>query len=398
MLEGTTTITSSNKKTIMIVIPYYYPGYKAGGVLRAVVNLVDWIGDQYDFWILTQDRDLGDSQAYTDYPTGEWIRVRGANVRYEPYSPQRISDWVRIIKSIDYDLLLIESLLFSVSSYLFVLLRFGRLPKRPVLVSTNGMLGGGALSLKSHKKTLWIGILKLLGIHQLVDWKATSPIEKAEIQDAFDSQMDNIFVAPYFPPKLSADDLPAITVKPPKAKCLRLIFLSRISPKKNLNFALEVLRHVKYPVVYDIYGPIEDQAYWEECQTLIKSLPPNIEVNYKGTLEHQEVVNTFHQYHGFLFPTLSENYGYVLAEALSAGCVLITSDQTPWRDLESKQVGWDIPLSDRERYIRMINELAEMSEEQFTNWSSQAQAYAIESNEKSAMENPTVAMLESILD
>jgi glycosyltransferase involved in cell wall biosynthesis len=46
-----------------------------------------------------------------------------------------------------------------------------------------------------------------------------------------------------------------------------------------------------------------------------------------------------------VLPTYNENFGYVILEALLAGCPVILSDQPPWRDLEARQVGWTIPLA-----------------------------------------------------
>ena len=46
----------------------------------------------------------------------------------------------------------------------------------------------------------------------------------------------------------------------------------------------------------------------------------------------------------FFFPAHGENYGHVIAEAMAAGCPVLISDQTAWRNLEEKGAGWDLPL------------------------------------------------------
>jgi glycosyltransferase involved in cell wall biosynthesis len=53
-------------------------------------------------------------------------------------------------------------------------------------------------------------------------------------------------------------------------------------------------------------------------------------------------------------PTRGENFGHVFLEAWSAGVPVLVSDQTPWRGLESLQVGWDIPLDDPEQFVRKL--------------------------------------------
>ena len=38
---------------------HYLPGYKAGGPIRSIANMVDQLGDEFDFRIVAGDRDLG---------------------------------------------------------------------------------------------------------------------------------------------------------------------------------------------------------------------------------------------------------------------------------------------------------------------------------------------------
>ena len=46
----------------------------------------------------------------------------------------------------------------------------------------------------------------------------------------------------------------------------------------------------------------------------------------------------------FILPTYSENFGIAIAEALACGTPVITTQGTPWKELESYQCGWWIPI------------------------------------------------------
>ena len=77
----------------------------------------------------------------------------------------------------------------------------------------------------------------------------------------------------------------------------------------------------------------------------------------------------------FLFPTGGENFGHVILEALCAGCPVLVSDQTPWRDLEAKGVGWDYPLDEPQRFRSTIDELVGMGDAEFQRRARSAAAF-----------------------
>ena len=145
-----------------------------------------------------------------------------------------------------------------------------------------------------------------------------------------------------------------------------MLFLSRISYKKNLDFALDILQEIDNEnMVFDIYGPKEDKGYWQKCESILKKIPVNIKVNYKGVVEPEDISAVMSKYQVFLFPTRSENFGHVIVEAMSVGLVPVISNQTPWTELEKFSAGWDIPLDDKNRYVEVIEKLYTMNNEEF---------------------------------
>jgi glycosyltransferase involved in cell wall biosynthesis len=145
-----------------------------------------------------------------------------------------------------------------------------------------------------------------------------------------------------------------------KPGVLRLVFLSRISEKKNLDGTFSMLRDVKGNVLLDIYGPIEDKGYWSICNEIAKDLPDNISITYKGPIAPDEVTSTLAKYDLFVFPTRGENYGHVVAEALVAGTPVLISNRTAFRNLSEKGVGWDLPLESPQYFTEILNRVMEM--------------------------------------
>jgi glycosyltransferase involved in cell wall biosynthesis len=152
--------------------------------------------------------------------------------------------------------------------------------------------------------------------------------------------------------------------------------MSRIVRKKNLDGALSCLAGVQGDVRLTVYGPTEDKTYWNECQRLMRNLPGNIHAGYGGEVRHEDVVSTLAKHHVLLLPTHGENYGCVICEALTAGCPVIISDQTPWRGLAGAGVGWDISLDNRQGLVGALQECVDMAPDVFDGFSKRARTYA----------------------
>ncbi len=155
-----------------------------------------------------------------------------------------------------------------------------------------------------------------------------------------------------------------------------MIFLSRYVRKKNFKWLVDNLNNIEGDLEIDVFGPLEDENYWEETKNSINKLPPNIKVNYRGFIAHEHVLETIFRYHFFVLPTLGENFGHVFVEALAAGCPLLISDKTPWVNLESKRIGWDLPLEDSHKWSEIINLCICLDNVSYTKLSANAREFA----------------------
>ncbi len=65
------------KKRLLVFISFYLPGFKAGGPIKTIQNMVTQLDGDLDFCIVTRDRDLGDTEAYSSIkPVYLWIKIR----------------------------------------------------------------------------------------------------------------------------------------------------------------------------------------------------------------------------------------------------------------------------------------------------------------------------------
>lgn len=127
---------------------------------------------------------------------------------------------------------------------------------------------------------------------------------------------------------------------------------------------------------FNIYGPQEDQAYWRQCESLIDALPKHIQVHSFGAVPPHQVSDIMASHDLFFLPTRGENYGHVIAEALSAGTPVLISDTTAWRDLQQAGVGWDLSLAAEWPYAERINECVAMDAVDYRDWRTKVRRFA----------------------
>ena len=67
-------------KKILILVPYYFPGYRSGGPQQTIKNLVDTFADEASFYIYTQNHDLGIKMPYENIEIKQWIKDDNARI------------------------------------------------------------------------------------------------------------------------------------------------------------------------------------------------------------------------------------------------------------------------------------------------------------------------------
>lgn len=137
---------------------------------------------------------------------------------------------------------------------------------------------------------------------------------------------------------------------------------------KRLDYALDVLATVEIPVEFTIVGPVRDEDYWAACREQMDALPDHVTAEYLGGVPHEQVPDLMARYDLFFLPTAGENYGHVIQEALTAGLPVLISDRTPWRNLEERNLGWDLSLEAPERFRRVIEKIGSMAPVLHQDW------------------------------
>lgn len=356
-------------RKILILMGRYLPGYKDGGPIRSIKNLTDILGDEYDFYIVCQDRDQGDTMPYQNIRYGEWNPVEKAKVWY--VKPEDYTKKLILSLSEGMDVIYVCGFMNGYSLKALSLNRGGRFIDKTFSVAPMGLLTEGAIKQKSFKKKAYIFALKLLGLFDDILWSVTNEEEAEDVKKYLDKHAEYVI----------AEDLPRQNVVEKETgrnveEPLKVVFLSRISPKKNLLGAIQILQNLPESagrVEFTVCGPCEDREYWELCKAEMEKLPETVAWNYKGEIKTDEVQKEFSLHDVFFFPTLGENYGHVIFEAMSAGCIPVISDRTPWRP---DNYGYAIELEDKKLFAETIAKLSNMKPEEIEELSANARLSA----------------------
>jgi glycosyltransferase involved in cell wall biosynthesis len=206
------------------------------------------------------------------------------------------------------------------------------------ILAPRGMLGAGALEIKPLKKFIFLSLARNLDFFRGVEFHASTEEEVREVNMHVPGK--KVFVARNFSdPTLQ----PLPTTNP--SGSVNLLCLGRVHPIKNLLFAVEILSKMNLKgkkVSVNIVGPSEDKKYLD---SLLQLSNTGLEVTYSGAVSHQGLREVFKNTHYLLMPTMHENYGHAIIESWGFGRPVLLSDNTPWRDLQEKGLGYCTPLN-----------------------------------------------------
>lgn len=364
----------NNRKKILVFIDWYKPGFKAGGPIQSCANLVEHLSPYFEFYVVTRNTDYCETVPYSSVKSNAWNKLKnGEQVYYISQDCLKAATIKKLCKQTEFDTAYIN----GVYSFYFSLLPLFYLKGKKtvkLLVAARGMLAQSAINIKANKKKIFLWLTKRLGFFTGVTFQASTIEEQAAIALALGKET-KIVLAENFSKKVKATTLP---VKTKEKGTVRLVNIARIAPEKNLLYAISILQKVKSKVIFDFYGPIYDKAYFDTCCEQIAKLPANITVNYRQSIESDKVNETLQQYHCLFLPTQGENFGHIILESFTAGCPVIISDKTPWKNLESLNIGYAPSLNNAASFVEAIENMAALNQEQYTSWSKSAFDFGIQ--------------------
>ncbi|HEY3911731.1 MAG TPA: glycosyltransferase [Stellaceae bacterium] len=205
----------------------------------------------------------------------------------------------------------------------------------PLVVSPRGMLAPAALAFSPMKKRAFWALLQGPAIRRAACLHATSEQEYEEIRGF--GLTHPVAIIP------NGIDLPGLPTRPMTGPATERVVLAlgRIHPKKGLVGLVHAWSKVEagFPGWrLRVVGPPE-VGHDDELRALAMRL--NLaRVSIEGPIYGDAKTAVYRDAGLFVLPTLNENFGLTVAEALAAGVPAISTKGAPWSGLENERCGW----------------------------------------------------------
>ena len=226
----------------------------------------------------------------------------------------------------------------------------GRVARRlgkPLVISPLGHLDAWSLARNPWRKRLVRALVEDRNWRAARAWVAKSYREAEQIRAlglpgiirVIPNGMDPAHYAAPFDPAPILDLHPALRGR------RVLLFLSRLHPKKGLPLLLTAWRALatRFPDWILLVAGDPDSPHGREVVDGARDLVAAGRVVFAGAVQGRLKDAALGAAHLFVLPSLSENFGQVVLEALASGLPAIVSRACPWGEIESRECGWWVP-------------------------------------------------------
>lgn len=248
-----------------------------------------------------------------------WFQLKQ---EFEIYLKKEFPDWVHIHG------------IWNPQNYLFQ--QVAKELSIPVVISLHGMLEPWILRRNSIKKKIALRLYQKKALNDADLIHLTAKQEKVNFLNLGCPTKFKII-----PIGISQKEIPAPKTTYGQKK---IIFLSRLHPKKGIELLLNAWKKLN-PEDWTLTIVGEgDPDYEKSLFAMAKGFENILFIGPRYEKQKWDILKSADL---MILPTYSENFAIVVAEALSVGVPVITTQGTPWEDLEQKKCGWWIELNEK---------------------------------------------------
>lgn len=240
----------------------------------------------------------------------------------------------------------------------------------PYLITPRGMLEPWSLSQKRWKKKLALLLYQKKDLQQSACIFTTAEMEAKHVRELGVRVPISVI-----PNGISTEGYICRTLQTDVKK--QILFLSRIHVKKGIELLIDAFAdlHPDFPGWSVVIVGNGDAAYIHSLQQRVDNLDMHDSIRILPPVFGEDKIKLYQQSSLFCLPSFSENFGMVIAEAMSCGVPALTTNGTPWQLLNGevatmgvsfdmlgpdRQTGWCIDLS-VENLTSTLREVMSMS-------------------------------------
>jgi glycosyltransferase involved in cell wall biosynthesis len=215
--------------------------------------------------------------------------------------------------------------------------------RAPLVFAPRGMFSERAMAFsRGRKRFVWWCLGQRRAVGATTCFHATSEPEARDIRRLGFHQPIAVV-----PNGIALPDLGTEARSASRSERRKVLFLSRIHPIKGIPVLLRAWQRVRhrYPDWELVIAGPDEGGHLNRVQALASELDLT-RVSFPGPVFAEAKEALYRSADLFVLPTHSENFGVAIAEALSYSLPVITTTGAPWQQLETRDCGWWIELSE----------------------------------------------------
>lgn len=329
---------------LIVITDHYRPARASGGIVTALENILGELACHKSILVITKNNDLG-SKTPLVQDSNKWKKQGRIRVNYS-LSLAKLYFLIYVLLNTRNTNFYFPSFFSPLSTILPLIILKLRTVVSPscninVCVAASGQLYETAVARKRLKKRAFFKISSLIGLYNNTTIIYSSDLERnSSVLNEFKHKTKSVIVPNFLSKdkyyrninstRLNRDFLS-------NEEQINLLFVGRIHRIKRIEAIIEHIKAAKFKkkVIINICGLIEDESYWRELTSSVKKLSEvNVQIEYHGLLDEEALSRSYRNADCLCLLSETENYSYVVPEALSCGCPVIISDGVFWSQFE----------------------------------------------------------------
>ncbi len=177
-----------------------------------------------------------------------------------------------------------------------------------------------------------------------------------------------------------------------------IFFLALLRPNKGADILIKAVKKIEKELsnYHIIIAGSGDPSYVEALNLLVHELKLEKMIIFIGSVYGEDKWSFYCNADIFVLPTLNENFGIVIAEALACGTPVITTKGAPWQDLETWNCGWWIER-DVDSLVGALKEFLKLDEFELERMGRNGRQLVEEKYSSKVMADNMVRLYESLM-